>query len=152
MLHGADAVLILVGAPGRDRSGLRAAVTRAALTAMESEGVRRLVALSSLGIGDSAWRLDPVTRRLIFPLLLPGAVADHTAQEQQVTASGLDWTILRPGYLGDGDRDPRFAAVESSDPRRLGAKVTRRDVAAFALDALEDPGTVGRSYVLGTRR
>ncbi|WP_442878122.1 NAD(P)H-binding protein [Brachybacterium sp. J144] len=94
-------------------------------------------------------RLDLLTRRLVFPLLLPGARADHTAQERLVVGSGLDWTILRPGYLGDGPADPAVVAVRSEDPRRLGLRLSRRDAAGWALRVLEDPGTVGGTYVLG---
>jgi uncharacterized protein YbjT (DUF2867 family) len=64
--------------------------------------------------------------------------------DEAVRASGLDYTIVRPGGLTD---DPGTGLV------RIGAKldrgqVPRADVAAVFVACLDDPGTVGKSFDL----
>lgn len=70
LVAGADAVVIALGAPPKDTSGLREAGTRAVVAAMESEGVDRVVALSMMGIGDSKAAMDWFTRVLVIGLWL----------------------------------------------------------------------------------
>jgi uncharacterized protein YbjT (DUF2867 family) len=38
-------------------------------------------------------------KRLVVPLILKQALADHGMQEALLVDSGLDWTVLRPGGL-----------------------------------------------------
>lgn len=59
-------------------------------------------------------------------------------------ASGLEYTILRPGRLTD---EPGTGRVNLA--RRLkGANVPRDDVAAVLLACLDDPRTIGRQWEL----
>ena len=57
---------------------------------------------SSYGVGETRDRL-PLSSRLVFALLLRPQIADHERQERLVRDSGLDWTIVQPVYLTDGD-------------------------------------------------
>lgn len=143
-----DAVAVVVGAPAPDRSGVRAATTRATIAAMKDAGVDRLVVQSSLGVGDSHARLDLYSRFIVFPFVLKHVMVDHHAQEEAVRASGLDWTILRPGYLGDGSATGTLRAIPSNHPGRLNAKVTRADVARVTLEVLLGADDVGRELML----
>ncbi|MFV0253166.1 MAG: NAD(P)-dependent oxidoreductase [Beutenbergiaceae bacterium] len=148
-ISGADAVIIMVGAPGRDRSQVRAMTTRAVVAAMNRAGVRRLLVQSSLGIGDSHTRLNLITRYLVFPLLLAPAMADHRAQEAIVMDSGMDWTLLRPGYLSDGEPSGQVIAVDSSYTGPMRDRLTRADVVDAALSTLVDPQTIGQALMVG---
>jgi uncharacterized protein YbjT (DUF2867 family) len=59
---------------------------------LKAAGVRRLIVVSSFGVGDSgrdAWILE----RVFFALGVWGAYADKDLQEQAVRESGLDYTI-----------------------------------------------------------
>jgi uncharacterized protein YbjT (DUF2867 family) len=61
-----------------------------------------------------------------------------------VVASGLDYTIVRPGPLTN---DPgRSRVTVGSDVGR--AEVTRDDVAAVIVGALDEPRTIGKTFVL----
>lgn len=115
---------------------------------MRETGVRRLVVQSSLGIGDSVGRLGPFTRYFVFPFLLKHAMADHTVQERLVRESGLDWTILRPGYLNDRPASGRLLAVPADHPDRFSPKVSRADVAHYALTAATQRSMVKQSVLL----
>lgn len=152
VIEGTDAVIVMVGAPGRDRSGIRARVTRTVVDAMHEAGVRRLIVQSSLGVGSSAHRVGTLTKRIVFPLLLAPALADHTAQERIAVNSDLDWTVMRPGYLTDRPLAGRLVAVQSEDRRPLRPRVNRTDLAGWAVGAVDDPALFRRRVVLGTTR
>ena len=59
-------------------------------------------------------------------------------------ATGLDWTIIRPGRLTD---DPATGLV-ALGPDVARGDVTRADVAAVLAAVLDEPGTVGRQWNL----
>ena len=117
---------------------------------MEKAGVRRLVCLSTLGIGSSQGNLTFFWRYLMFGLLLRNAYADHVRQEDHVTQSSLDWTIVRPGAFTDGGRTGEYRHGFSGTDRTIEGKVSRADVADFMLRQLADATylreTPGLSY------
>jgi putative NADH-flavin reductase len=136
-LRGYDAVVIALGAPIFDRSGLRTRGTRNIVSAMEGEGIHRLVCLTVLGIDDSWANLPWSYQRLVMPLLLRRALDDHKGQEAAIRESTLDWTIVRPPNLTDapatGETRHGFSAADGV----VGMHVPRADVASFMLDQLD---------------
>ncbi|MFV0534407.1 MAG: NAD(P)-dependent oxidoreductase [Cumulibacter sp.] len=150
-LVGATAVLVTVGAPGRDRGRVRERVTAATIAAMRDSGTQRLIVQSSLGIGETAFRLTPAMRYLVFPFVLRAAIADHRVQEAIVRSSGLEWTILRPGKLTEGRPGPPLALPDASDVPIRG-QVARIDLATWALSALSDATTIGHAFQVVTAR
>lgn len=145
---GADAVIVTVGAPARQGQTPRADITRSVIAAMTEAGVTRLVAQSSYGAGDSYDSMPLVGRRVLAPIVLKHALADHDAQEALLSASGLDWTVIRPGGLAGGGATGtvRLAAGDGSSGS-LG-RVSRGDVAAMLLGALDDPSTIGHAFTI----
>jgi uncharacterized protein YbjT (DUF2867 family) len=63
--------------------------------------------------------------------------------DDYVTASGLEWTIVRPGGLTDDPGDGRVAVARSLG--RSG-KVSRDDVAAVLVAVLADDRTIGLTF------
>jgi putative NADH-flavin reductase len=111
--------------------------TRVLLAEMAAHRVRRLVCVTSLGIGDSAWRMGLPYTLFTIPVVLPFYFWDKTRQERLVAASDAEWVIVRPGALTDGEK----RGVRRGG-RRVGSflwtvRVPRADVAAFMLDQLE---------------
>jgi uncharacterized protein YbjT (DUF2867 family) len=138
VVAGADAVVFAAGAgpgsgPERKRTvDLGAAVKL--LEAAQATGARRYLMVSSIGAGDPA--SGPEAMR---PYLEAKAEADAA-----LSASDLDWTIVRPGGLTD---DPGTGLVwVGADERR--ASITRDDVAAVLAACLDEPRTVGKTFVL----
>ncbi len=64
--------------------------------------------------------------------------------DTELAASGLEYTIVRPGSLTD---DPGTGRVEVSE-RLGGGSISRDDVAAAVAEALHDPAAVGRTFDL----
>ena len=110
-VSGHDAVLAALGAPARDTNKVRSEGTRNIISAMEKTGVRRLVCQTSLGYGDSIQVLDRTPfyfRHIIVPFFLRRVFADHALQEDVIKQSSVDWIIVRPGNLTDGERTGRY--------------------------------------------
>ncbi len=141
VVAGADAVVFAAGAgPGsgaeRKRTmDLGGAV--ALIEAAQAAGVRRYVMVSSVGAHDPA--AGPETMR---PYLEAKAEADAALQ-----ASGLDWTVVRPGGLTD---DPGTGRVDASREQGRRGQVPRDDVAAVLLAVPQEPGTAGVTFELFT--
>lgn len=145
---GADAVVVTVG--GARRSGRhRAQVTHGVIAAMRDAGVRRLIVHSSLGVGDSM-QLMPAPARMFARTVLGQALADHAEQEAAVAASGLDWTVVRPGGLSDGPATGAYIAQDTAEGRPMKGMISRADVATHIVHILDDPATFGRALAMGT--
>ena len=80
---GHDAVLFAVGA-GPKRTTIREHGTRIVIEAMQASKVKRLVCLSSFGVGDSKSDLSFFTRFIVVGIFLRHAFADHERQEALV--------------------------------------------------------------------
>ena len=105
------------------------------IDAARAEGIRRYVMVSASGAAD-----PPVAGGEVFGEYLRAKAAADRALE----ASGLDYTIVRPGRLSD---DPPTGLVELG-PDVGGGPIARADVAAVLLAALESERTVGRTLGL----
>jgi hypothetical protein len=105
---------------------------------MERTDVRRFICQSTLGVGDSRGNLNFFWKHIMFGFLLRRAYADHVSQEDCVTQSQLDWTIVRPAAFTDGDRTGEYRHGFSGTARALKLKVARADVAEFMLKQLTD--------------
>jgi putative NADH-flavin reductase len=149
-LEDMDAVIQGLGVPaGAALRGttLFSAATRILIDAMRARSVRRLLAVTGLGAGDSRGRLGPLFDWLAFPLVLKRIYDDKDVQEQMIRASGLDWTIVRPGLLQSGPATGRVRAL--TDPRdwRTGF-VRRADVAQFLVHVAFERRFVGKTPLL----
>jgi hypothetical protein len=114
---------------------------------MMRNGVRRLVCVSALGVGDSRGHGGFVFDRLFLPLLLSQAYKDKERQEAAVRASALDWVLVRPAMLTD---DPaRGSARAFTDLAGVkGGKIARADVARFVVEQLTTDTWLRRTPVL----
>jgi uncharacterized protein YbjT (DUF2867 family) len=136
-VEGAEAVVFAAGAgpgsgPERKRTvDLGGAVKL--LEAAQATGARRYVMVSSIGADDPSSASGAMR-----PYLEAKAEADAA-----LSASDLDWTIVRPGALTD---EPGTGLVAVGDLGR--GSVTRDDVAAVLAACLDEPRTVRKTFVL----
>jgi putative NADH-flavin reductase len=139
-LPGQDAVVWAVGGPNTKEG--RAAVpdtcergTRHLIEAMKSAGVRRLVAVSVWGVGDSRDRAPLPIRLIVFDRVIRDEIEDKTRQEELLRASDLDWTIVRPPRLNDKPATGTFRQAEELK-FKARSELSRSDLAAFMVEEL----------------
>ena len=151
-LEDVDAVIETLGAPrdmGTVLRGTRlfSAATRLLVDAMRERGVRRLVAVTGLGAGDSRGHGGVLYDAIAFPLVLKRIYDDKDVQEQMIWASDLDWTIVRPGLLRGGPATGQVRAL--TNPSDWTARfVTRADVADFLVREAFERRFVGQTPLL----
>ena len=135
---GADAVVFAAGAgPGSGAERKRTVDLGAAVKLIEAArgaGVRRYVMVSSIGADDPSSGGEAMR-----PYLEAKAEADAALVD-----SGLDYTIVRPGVLTN---DPGTSRV-TAGPDVARAEIARDDVAAVIVAALDEPSTVGKTFVV----
>jgi putative NADH-flavin reductase len=147
-VRGVDAVIMALGTtnllnPGR----LFSDATRIAIDAMQAAGVKRLIVVTGLGAGDSRGKGGALYDWVFFPLVLSRVYADKDVQERMVRASGLDWTIVRPGLLTSGALTRRYRALGEPKDWRAGS-ISRADVADFLVAQVESREWLGRTPLL----
>lgn len=141
-IEGADAVAWCVGGGPTGPALFRhtdsySNGTTTLLAAMSVAKVRKLVAVTSLGLGETRGRAGFVFDRIVQPLILGAIFADKERQEDLIRASGVDWTIVRPAGLTDEPPTGQYHATVNPDEIRTGS-ISCADVAAFFLDCLQD--------------
>jgi uncharacterized protein YbjT (DUF2867 family) len=134
-IAGADAVIAIVVADSRKGPHHSAAVSRVIVDAMTDLSVRRLAFTSAYPIVANKPRL-PIA---LLRFMLADAYADLSRMEQIVSASDLDWTIVRLNRLTD--RPARGALRTSRGLFDKPSAMTRADAAATLLDIVEDGAT-----------
>jgi putative NADH-flavin reductase len=136
-VRGQDGVLSALGMYERKPNTLLSDAMRTLVRAMEAEQVKRLLMVSSLGVGDSKGQLGPIYNAIILPLLLKEVFADKETAETVVKESALDWTIVRPGRLTNARLSGKYRAGPDAAKGRWFPKVSRANTADFMLNALE---------------
>ena len=81
----------------------------------------------------------------MFGALLAPVFRDHELQEHFVEASGLDWTIVRPGAFTE--QATRRVVIEDVPitARGLDLKIARADVARFLTRQVVEQSYIGRA-------
>ncbi|MFE5296048.1 NAD(P)-dependent oxidoreductase [Streptomyces sp. NPDC056632] len=142
---GRHAVLSGLGARNRAdaATGIAARLTRPVLSAMDAEGVRRLLVVSAAPLGPVPPGQGVADRAVlaIVNSVLKDVYADLRVMERELAASATDWTSVRPPKLTDKPVTGRYRTVVGSNPPR-GRSLARADVAHAMLAMIDDPSTV----------
>lgn len=147
---GHEAVVVALGAGMSRKSRVRSQGTLNVIKAMQTHGVRRLIAQSTLGARDSWPTLNFWWKRVMFGALLAPVFRDHELQEHVVEASGLDWTIVRPGAFTDRATARRVIEDVPNTARGLDLKIARSELARFLTRQLSDTQYLGRAVGLSS--
>ncbi len=163
-IAGRDAVISAVGPRGLADIGIVAPGTRAIIAAMEATGVRRIVAVSAAptstvavpGRRPNPPKHDPgdgpVMRYVLAPVvgrILRRHYLDLAIMEEDLRASGLEWTVVRPPLLTDKPPTGRYRRAYGRNIRG-GFSVPRGDVADLMLRVLDEPESIGQYVGLAT--
>lgn len=136
------------------------AAARVIVAAMQRHGVRRVIAVSAAGVGDSAARMNALMRFLVATSKIGVAYRDLAVMERvyaeaSAAASpapagdapgatrGIDWLCPRPTRLTDG---PRTNGARVVDAFGMNAAISRADVAAWMLAQLDAPAWGGDAH------
>jgi len=115
------------------------------MDAARAAGIQRFVFVTVIGTGDSFDAAPvPARSRLMDVIPLKNQAEEH------LRASGLDWTIIRPGGLGPAVLAATGTARLTGDPAAF-SYISRRDLARLVVDSLGDPATVGHTYTAWDR-
>lgn len=135
---GCDAVVFAAGGGGDGSVERKRTVdlegSTKSVDAAQQAGVRRFVQVSAMGVDETlpddtgeVWRAYVEAKR---------------DADAHLRDSDLDWTIVRPGRLTDGDATDRVELGPDVDR----GDVTRADVAAVLRAVLEDDRTIGKQW------
>ncbi len=123
-----DAVISTIG--GLPKDGVRADYlgNKNLIDAAVKAGVKKFILVSSIGSGNSVVALNPQALETLKPVLI-----EKEQAEKHLIASGLNYTIIRPGGLKS---EPATGnAVFTEDPRIAGI-IHRADVAKLVCNCL----------------
>lgn len=98
------------------------AMTKNIIKAMNDTGVKRIIAISSIGIFDTPMK----------PVLKP-----YRALSDNIENSGLDYTILRPDWFTNGN-EVDYNITHKGEPETGGA-LSRKSIAAFVATLVQNP-------------
>lgn len=113
--------------------------------AMKDAGVKRLIAVSAGGVGDSYARMPGVFKVFIKTTALRKVYPELEVMERTFFASGLEVCCARPTGLTDEPATGQVKIVETLAGR---ATIPRADVAAWMLDEVAKPALAHRAPVL----
>ncbi|MFD1599839.1 NAD(P)-dependent oxidoreductase [Halobellus rarus] len=114
--------------PGEAADDTLSAGVQTLVEAMADIGIERFVGVAAAGVLDApggGLRLDAVG----FPPFLRGVAKQHRAVYETLTESSVQWTLVCPPDIPDGDATGQ-ARVETDRLPDGGTQVTTCDVAA----------------------
>ncbi len=141
VLDGQEAVIQSLGIGGKGDGRPTTFVSEANKLIMEEMArmnVRRLIAISVIGAGDSLYFLPWIYRK-IMPVMMrwfQAIIDDKNRMEPMIEKSGLDWTIVRCTTVKDAA--PKNKIIASLDGKGISYSITAPDMAKFVVAQLTD--------------
>lgn len=111
---------------------------RNVVDAARAAGVQRFILVTVIGAGDSYDAAPWIARRF-----LDKVIAEKSKAEDYLKTSGLDFTIIRPGGLLNGESQGKAFLTEDT---RAMSWIRRSDLALLCVQALDDPRAIGKIY------
>ncbi|MEP2668628.1 MAG: SDR family oxidoreductase [Cyclobacteriaceae bacterium] len=112
--------------------------TKNLIEAMNKHNVKRFIAITSLGVNDSRFKLGLYYTLFTIPVILLFYFLDKSRQEKIIMNSDLDWTIIRPGQLTNGKKRMNYQHGSTVGNYILTKMISRASVADFMLNQLHD--------------
>jgi len=98
------------------------AMAKNIVDAMKETGVKRIIAVSSIGIYDKPLK----------SVLIP-----YKALADVIESSGLDYTILRPDWFTN-ENEVDYMITHKGEPE-AGSAISRKSIAAFVASIIDNP-------------
>jgi putative NADH-flavin reductase len=104
------------------------------------------IILTGFGAGESAKFQKGLFMKMFFAFLLNKVYANKTLMEEMISASGINWEIVRPGLLKDKQLTEKYR-VETKLFKGINiGSINRQDVADYMVKQAENP-TELKNYV-----
>lgn len=104
--------------------------------AMKDLGKKRILVMSTFGAGDSFNDLPWLVRLLVKYSNMKVAFDDHTAQEDVLKESGLDWTVVRCVQLSNKEKLGNLMISNKNIPKPSGL-ISRKHAGLFLVEQME---------------
>jgi putative NADH-flavin reductase len=142
VLKNSDAVIQCLGVGGKGNGKLTTFIsdaTKIIVEEMEKQQIKRLIAMSNVGAGNSISFQPWIFTKIILPYFmkwLKVLIDDKNRMEPIIMNSELDWTIVRcPNIV---DKTPKRNVLATLDGKGLKLAVTLGDMAEFIVQQLID--------------
>lgn len=130
-VRGQDAVCLTIGIKAtRKPVSVFSEGAKTVVEAMRNSSCKRLITVTGIGAGDSKGHGGFLYDKIFKPLFVKTIYEDKDRQEAIVRESGLDWVIVRPGFLTNGPRTGKYRVLTDLKGVKAG-KISRADVADF---------------------
>ncbi len=149
LVEGADLVVYALGVDSIGATTLFSDSTAALVAAMKNQSVRRLIAVTGVGVSETRGHGGLLYDWVIFPLFTRRRYADKERQERLIAASELDWIIVRPAPFTDRPA-PGTLQVHTKITREVTLRrITRDEVAAFVVEQFESDAYLHQRPFIG---
>ena len=111
---------------------------RNARQVMQTHGLKKLVIMSAVGVGDSFPSLNFLMKPIIKYTNMALQYHDHNVADDETRASDLDWVLVRPVMLKQGDAQPVKHLGNKGEDAGFMPSISRASVASFLVDAVEN--------------
>ncbi len=137
-LQGSEGFIFAAGAVRGSPPDLPARAAESVLAAAREVGVSRFVWLLGAAVMDPRDQSDAMRKimRLLMKLVARSMLESSEQAYRRIVDSGLDYTVVRPPVLSN---KPAQGALSGSYQPPKPSPISRADLAAFMVDALDDP-------------
>lgn len=142
-LEGCEIVYILLGTKDNKRTSLFSAGTANIVRSMEKHGIKRVVCLSSAGI---LGRDVGISVRIFILLKLRWSFRDKRKQLKILSASDLDWTLVRSTEFKPGK--PPGEIVVSYD-KAVKPSISMHSLIEFLYAEIENKKNIRKMPIIG---
>jgi putative NADH-flavin reductase len=147
-VEGQDSVCITIGTgPSRRPVTVFSKGTQNVMAAMTPSKASMLICVTGIGAGDSKNHGGFFYDKIFNPLLLKTIYEDKDRQEELVRNSGLEWVIVRPGFLTNGPLTGTYRELTELEGITAG-KISRADVAHFILNEFDEKQYLSKTPLL----
>jgi len=112
--------------------------TKNIVDAAKAAGIARMVIVTAIGTGDSIKAVSELTLKVLGPVY-----AEKVKGEDYLKASGLTYTIIRPGGLKDL---PSTGDGMLTEDITVGGDIHRSDLGIITAQAIDDAKTFNKVY------
>lgn len=142
ILHNQEAVILCLGIGGKGdgkQSTFISDVTKIIVDEMEKTNVKRLIAMSNVGAGNSVAFQPWIFNKIILPYFMKWLnviIDDKNRMEPIIMNSNLEWTIVRCPNIVDKKGKGTYNAT--LDGKGLKLSISLGDMATFMVKQLSD--------------